>query len=80
MRFEEVRRALGADKLLSSAIESTVPRPGETIASTLRFEGRGRGHGVGLCQAAARDCAGAGWSAERILAHYYPGARVADWR
>lgn len=80
VRFEELRRALGADKLLSSAIELTVPRAGETIASTLRFEGRGRGHGVGLCQAAARDCASAGWSAERILAHYYPGARVTDWR
>ena len=80
VRFEEVRRALGADKLLSSAIELTVPRAGEPIASTLRFEGRGRGHGVGLCQAAARDCAKAGWNAERILAHYYPGARVVDWR
>jgi len=80
VRFEELRRALGTDKLLSSAIELTVPRAGDELGSTLRFEGRGRGHGVGLCQAAARDCASAGWSAERILAHYYPGARVADWR
>lgn len=80
VRFEEVRRALGADKLLSSAIELTVPRAGDELANSLRFEGRGRGHGVGLCQAAARDCASAGWSAERILTHFYPGARVADWR
>jgi len=80
VRFEELRRALGADKLLSSAIELTVPRAGDELASTLRFEGRGRGHGVGLCQAAARECASAGWNAERILAHYYPGARVVDWR
>jgi peptidoglycan hydrolase-like amidase len=33
-----------------------------------------------LCQSAARDCAKAGWSAERILAHYYPGAKLVDWR
>jgi len=80
VRFEELRRAFGADKLRSSAIEFTLPRAGEEIVSTLRFEGRGRGHGVGLCQAAARDCASAGWDASRIVTHFYPGARVVDWR
>lgn len=80
VRFEELRRALGAEKLPSSAIEATIPRAGDKLAGTLRFEGRGRGHGVGLCQSAARDCAKAGWSAERILAHYYPGAKLVDWR
>lgn len=80
VRFEELRRALGADKLPSSAIEATVPRAGDKLASSLRFEGRGRGHGVGLCQRAASDCAKAGWTAERILAHYYPGAKLVDWR
>jgi stage II sporulation protein D len=78
--FEELRRALGVDKLPSSAIARTSPRPGQAIASDLVFEGRGRGHGVGLCQAGARGYAAAGWSAERILDHYYPGARPADFR
>ena len=80
VRFEEVRRALGADKLPSSRIDGTWPRAGAEIPGGLRFDGRGRGHGVGLCQRAARDCAKAGWPAEKILAHYYPGATLAEWR
>lgn len=79
-RFEEVRRALGADKLPSSRIDGTWPRAGAEIPGGLRFDGRGRGHGVGLCQRAARDCAKAGWPAEKILAHFYPGAKLVDWR
>ncbi|MCC7015021.1 MAG: SpoIID/LytB domain-containing protein [Planctomycetes bacterium] len=78
--FEKLRRSLGADKLPSSRITRTWPREGETLENGLLFEGRGRGHGVGLCQEAARDCARAGWSAERILAHFYPGAELADFR
>ncbi len=80
VRFEEVRRALGADKLPSSRIDGTWPRAGAEIPGGLRFDGRGRGHGVGLCQRAARDCAKAGWPAEKILAHFYPGAKLVDWR
>lgn len=40
----------------------------------LRFEGRGAGHGVGLCQHGAEVHANAGRRAEEILAWYYPGA------
>jgi stage II sporulation protein D len=40
------------------------------------FRGRGWGHGVGLSQWGAMAMAGQGWTAERILAHYYPGATV----
>ncbi|MFW6133897.1 MAG: cell division protein, partial [Planctomycetota bacterium] len=39
-------------------------------------DGRGFGHGVGLCQWGAQGKAEAGWSAERILEFYYPGARL----
>ena len=35
--------------------------------------GGGFGHGVGLSQAGAIDLAWRGWSAARILDHYYPG-------
>lgn len=80
VRFEEVRRALGADKCPSARIDGTWPRVGTEITGGLRIDGRGRGHGVGLCQRAARDCAKAGWPAEKILAHYYPGAKLVDWR
>jgi len=39
--------------------------------------GRGRGHGVGLCQRGAAGLAREGWSALRILEHYYPGTLTA---
>jgi len=44
----------------------------------LVFEGRGHGHGVGLCQWGARGLAQQGWTARRIFAYYYPGAQLAD--
>ena len=40
------------------------------------FEGRGYGHGVGLCQWGARAQADDGRTAEQIIAHYFPGASV----
>ena len=42
----------------------------------LVFEGRGWGHGVGLCQWGARGRALAGQSAEQIVSAYYTGATV----
>ncbi|MCC6285314.1 MAG: SpoIID/LytB domain-containing protein [Phycisphaerales bacterium] len=41
------------------------------------IEGRGFGHGVGLCQYGAKALADDGWTATRIVEHYYPGAVVA---
>jgi stage II sporulation protein D len=43
----------------------------------LVFEGRGLGHGVGLCQAGAEAMGRMGQSAEQILAFYFPGTRLA---
>ena len=40
------------------------------------FEGRGLGHGVGLCQAGAAARARAGHSPPAILQHYYPGTSL----
>lgn len=42
----------------------------------LRFDGRGYGHGVGLCQAGATAMAAAGHSAAEVLSFYFPGTRV----
>jgi stage II sporulation protein D len=39
-------------------------------------DGRGFGHGVGLCQWGAQGKAEQGWTTEQILEFYYPGARV----
>ena len=44
------------------------------------FRGRGWGHGVGLSQWGALALAGEGWTAERILEHYYPGTHVKSSR
>lgn len=47
-------------------------------ADTYVFEGRGLGHGVGLCQWGAKKRAESGWSYRAILDFYYPGCRVGD--
>ena len=41
-----------------------------------RFEGRGLGHGIGLCQYGAAARAKKGWKAERILQFYFPGTKL----
>ena len=43
----------------------------------LVLEGRGFGHGVGLCQYGARTLALAGLDHRRILEHFFPGAELA---
>lgn len=40
------------------------------------FDGRGFGHGVGLCQWGAEGMAAGGAASEEILAFYYPGAKI----
>jgi stage II sporulation protein D len=44
--------------------------------STLHFEGKGYGHGVGLCQAGAREMALEKNSARDILGFYFPGTHI----
>jgi len=64
MRF---RRILGAERLRSTWFG--VSRRGERIV----FEGRGNGHGVGLCQYGARRLAREGADYRAILDHFYNG-------
>ncbi|MDR2181278.1 MAG: SpoIID/LytB domain-containing protein [Treponema sp.] len=40
------------------------------------FSGAGHGHGMGMDQHGAAGMAGAGYSAEQILRHYYPRAEI----
>ena len=40
------------------------------------FAGRGRGHGVGLCQIGAIQMGATGHSSREILEQYYPGAKI----
>lgn len=62
-----------------------VPRPptsvsptakGTTLDTTIKFFGRGYGHGVGMSQHGARGRALAGQDASTILAHYFEGATI----
>ena len=48
----------------------------EKAGSDFIFYGRGWGHGVGMCQWGAMAMAEQGYTAEKILAHYYPGTSV----
>jgi stage II sporulation protein D len=69
LRFA-VDRALGWNQLRSDWYTVTAGN-GE-----LRFDGRGYGHGVGLCQTGAYEMASEGRSSRQILNFYFPGAKV----
>ncbi|MFL6299337.1 MAG: SpoIID/LytB domain-containing protein [Terriglobales bacterium] len=47
-------------------------------SDALVFEGRGSGHGLGLCQQGASAMAGDGASFREILAHYFPNTTVGE--
>jgi len=66
----DLRQRLGFSRLPSLAFE-VVPAPGG-----FAFEGRGLGHGAGMCQYGAAGMARAGKGYREILAHYYPGTEV----
>ena len=66
----QLRAAVGYQKLPSTWFEVREER-GRFV-----FEGRGAGHGAGLCQWGARVLAEQGESYRDILAHYYPGTSI----
>lgn len=55
-----------------------VPAARAGAASEFTFYGGGWGHGIGLSQYGAYGLALEGWSATRILRHYYTGVRITD--
>ena len=56
---------------------TAAPSGATILGSSVRFHGRGYGHGVGLSQYGARGRALAGMAADVILAHYYQGTTQA---
>jgi stage II sporulation protein D len=72
----EIRRWLSKSHLKSSAFVVTVPRDPEGVPERFIFYGAGWGHGVGLCQIGAAVMASKGFTAEEILHHYFPGAKI----
>jgi stage II sporulation protein D len=70
LRGNEFRRLVGYDTLKSTLFAVSVSK------STVRFVGRGYGHGVGLDQWSAKTMAEQGYRAQQIVAYYYPGATL----
>ncbi len=73
----EIRRALSASHLYSSAFVVEANEVTNSIPSSFTLIGAGWGHGVGLCQIGAALMAERGYSYEQILRHYYRGATLA---
>lgn len=76
-----IRKMLSESHLRSSALELHWYLDGQEIAQSdvmsrgydrLVLNGRGWGHGVGLCQVGAAVMASGGYAYRDILAHYYP--------
>jgi stage II sporulation protein D len=65
-----IGRHIGWERLKSNWYDVSVR--GDQIV----FHGRGRGHGVGLCQIGAEVMGEEGHSYREILAFYYPGTRL----
>lgn len=77
VRGDQTRRVLrptatGSQLLRSAWFDLDVDQGRRVTAS-----GRGWGHGLGLCQVGALARARAGQDVRAILAHYYPGSRLA---
>ncbi|MEK6705083.1 MAG: cell division protein, partial [Bdellovibrionota bacterium] len=68
-----VSGVLFRDWIGSSVIRSTLFGI-KAAGNSWRFEGRGYGHGVGMCQWGAKKMGESGYSASAILKHYYPDA------
>ncbi len=65
-----INRALGWNQLRSDWYEITRNN------NMLHFEGKGYGHGVGLCQTGAFEMAKEGRNYREILGFYFPGTQV----
>lgn len=70
LRGEDLRRVVGYTMLTSTQFDL------ELAGLRVQFNGRGAGHGVGLCQWGAKVLAERGYTAESILRYYYPGTEL----
>jgi stage II sporulation protein D (peptidoglycan lytic transglycosylase) len=70
VKATDLRKMLGWKRLPSTKF--TFTRKGDELV----FEGKGYGHGVGLCQWGALEMAREGKSYREILSFYYPGTTI----
>jgi stage II sporulation protein D len=71
---EEIRKIVGYQTLPSTQFDVVA------IGRDIVLQGRGYGHGVGLCQWGTKVQAEQGKSFTEILGYYYPGVQVRDYR
>ena len=74
MDANELRLKVGSTELKSTKFSV------KTLDQQLIFEGKGFGHGAGLCQWGSRQLGQAGHDFTKILAHYYPKAKIETGR
>jgi stage II sporulation protein D len=75
-----LRSWMGVQKVRSTAFEIFTWLSSQKVIGPTRvwrFEGRGNGHGVGLCQWGAKVMGEKGYPMAAILKRYYPDARLA---
>lgn len=73
VRCNNMRIALGPNKIKSCFFTKI-----EARGDNFYFEGRGFGHGMGMCQEGARGMANNGKNFKEILSNFFPGAELAD--
>ena len=71
---EKLRSLIGYNVLKSGFFEV------EKTSAGILFKGEGWGHGVGLCQFGAQRMAERGATYKEILAHYFPGSKIASYK
>jgi stage II sporulation protein D len=71
-----LRRGDGSGPLRSTLFDLSVVRDGARWIRSVRIDGGGNGHGIGLCQWGAVARARAGFSARGILEAYFPGTDI----
>ena len=71
-----IRKTLSTSHLLSSAFTVSLEDIQNNAPQTIILNGKGWGHGVGMCQIGAAVMGHQGYSYQEILQHYYPGASL----
>jgi SpoIID/LytB domain protein len=59
-----------------AAAAPTTPPTGQQVLKGFKFTGGGLGHAVGLSQTGSYRLSNLGWTADQILAFYYPGTQL----
>lgn len=71
-----IRKTLSTSHLLSSAFTVSIEDIQNDVPQTFVLNGKGWGHGVGMCQIGAAVMGHLGYTYQEILCHYYPGAEI----